>query len=1260
MVDPGVASRPGSILHVAPVTDLLRFLRQVRQSNLLSESQWELLQQSVSDAPLRTPGQVVGFLTSQGAVTEWQGEMLLAGRRHFTLGKYRLEGLLGTGAVGTVFLARQAGLERQVALKVLAPEVVRDKDLVARFQRETQSLAALNGPHLVTAFDAESQGDLHYLVMEYLPGEDLGKVLRRRQRLPLPLACECIRQALLGLQTAADAQLVHRDLKPGNLLLSRSPETGGPVVRILDFGLAKFRAELARTRPKSRDVSLVGDELTQHGVLLGTPDYMSPEQARETLAADIRSDLYSLGCTLYRLLTGEVPFPGEGTRAEIVRRVAGREREIIGQRAEIPDPLKPVLARFLAVDPRERYSNPREAARALEPFCTGARLDEEQFSPTSPVHQLAPPLMTETTWQLEEFFRQLDTTAETDLRGISASTTFGTWCRSLLRRRALWGAIALLSLGLAGLWLGRPSLTVVLPEDGSLQGEVQQEESRWQPSRLLVSGGGVWRVSPRAGVVQIRLSREGFEPIQAELEVGWFQSSEFRPEWQPTAAAVRRAEVDRIVAKLAQGPATPPREFVQVAEDYSRQIGGTAETRELAEALSRFPVRLDGLPWAASGLARLGGVGLGPAAAQVVQIVGSAERQAWNRAVALVGASDHPWVAAVSIDQTVQVWRTDDLSRQSAWVLPARPLSAGFLPGSGDLLVALDNGGAEIRDVTTGDRRQVLAGFSPPWTISADRGELWGVRSDSGEAPRLGAWDLQTGRLLREFPAGASRSVRSLHRLHTGHLVVEIEWGGVSVHEPLTGKPLVNWPRASSPLIDPGGQWLAVSAPVEDVQVYPTVDPLADEWNARFVFESAGAPLAFLPGANLLLTRSGSRVLWYHLANGQELRTILDVPALAIATGQPIGVIAADDSLAQWFRWDADTPNRRVINSPGPLRHLLAPPGSGQVWGAGERPGFEVWSGAGTNRVRRPSEWQWPATLDELGLQLACRQDDSIRIVDVVTGEVRQSLPRAVEEQEILSFSATGERLAVRGGWGVFRSSLEVWDLAKGAQVPLDNLPHGRVSALAWKPDDSALALAHDDRQVWIQDLRRGVSEALPCDLPALVRSIGFSADGAALAIGCEDRSNWYYDLVERRLEPLSGVVARVERWRFSRDGRLLLGVVNDRVLLYSVPRRKLLRSYTTVDVGVNDAAFSATSEELALATNGGRLELWDVAELKKGVPSRREVISLGPPGARLWEVRITPEGRHLVTLNGNSTVSVLRRGKPESEPADSPMQRRD
>jgi len=127
-----------------------------------------------------------------------------------------------------------------------------------------------------------------------------------------------------------------------------------------------------------------------------------------------------------------------------------------------------------------------------------------------------------------------------------------------------------------------------------------------------------------------------------------------------------------------------------------------------------------------------------------------------------------------------------------------------------------------------------------------------------------------------------------------------------------------------------------------------------------------------------------------------------------------------------------------------------------------------------------------------LGLQLACRQDDSIRIVDVVTGEVRQSLPRAVEEQEILSFSATGERLAVRGGWGVFRSSLEVWDLAKGAQVPLDNLPHGRVSALAWKPDDSALALAHDDRQVWIQDLRRGVSEALPCDLPALVRSIGF------------------------------------------------------------------------------------------------------------------------------------------------------------------------
>ena len=1238
---------------MAPVTDLLRFLRLVRQSHLLSESQWDRLQQSVSDVPLRTPAEVVECLISRGALTDWQAEMLLAGRRNFTLGKYRIEGLLGTGAVGTVFLARQTGLDRQVALKVLAHDVCQDEDLVARFQRETQSLAALNGPHLVTAFDAESQGDLHYLVMEYIPGDDLGKVLRQRHKLPVALACECIRQALLGLQTAAEAGLVHRDLKPGNLLLSRNPETGGPVVRILDFGLAKFRVELARSRPKARDISPGGDDLTQYGVLLGTPDYMSPEQARQTLSADIRSDLYSLGCTLFRLLTGEVPFPGERTRAEIVRRVAGREREMIEQRPEIPSGLKPVLARFLAVDPAARYPMPRDAARALEPFCAGARLEEGTQVSSSPFpSQIARPVL-ETLPQLEEFFRRLDATAEPDRRWSHAAPSILKWCRSLIARRDVWGAVAALCLMLSGLWLGRPSVMVVLPADESLQGRLQQGETHWSPPDSLLPGGGPWRVWPRAGEVELVLTREGFLPIRQEIRVGWFQSPVFEAEWQPDATAVRRGEVDRLVARLAAVPQNSSGDLRHAAEQYARQIGGTAETRDLATALARLAVPFDTLSFKTERLIRLGDVGLGPASRQVVQVVGNGERQAWNRAVALVASPDRPWVAGISIDQTVQVWRTDGLSRLSAWVLPARPLSAGFLPTSGNLLVALDNDQVEIRDALTGAVHLNLNGIRPPWALSPGGSELWGVRADPGETPRIGAWELPSGRLLREFSTGATRPVQSLQVLLTGHPVVETEWGGLTVHDPATGQAVVHWPRASGPLVDPRGEWLAVSEPVEDVLVYPTAAPLAKEWNASFSFESAGSPLAFLPDENLLLTRSGSRVISYELAHGQEVRTLLDVPPLAITTAPSGVVIAADDALPQWFRWEPGSVRRRELGSPGRLRHLLAPAGAGQIWGACDRPGFEVWNDSDNSRVVRNGEWLWPATLDEAGLRLACRQGNTIGIVDVATGETRVSLPHQVEEQEILSFSATGERLAVRGGWGVFRSSLEVWDLSTASKIPLGNLPQGRVSALAWKPDDSALALAHDDRQVWVLDLQQGGPESRTVELPSLVRAIEFSADGLSLAIACDDRTNWLYDLVEKRLDPLAGALARVERWRFSRDGRLLLGVVNDRVLLFSVPRLKLLRSYTVVDFGVNDAVFSMTSEEMALATNGGRLEIWNVSDLRKGVPSRREVVPLGPPGARLWEVRLTPEGRHLVTLNGNATVSVLRRIDTAAQTAD-------
>jgi tRNA A-37 threonylcarbamoyl transferase component Bud32 len=208
--------------------------------------------------------------------------------------RYRLLRLLGAGGMGTVWLAEHKMMRRQVALKVIRPEFLARADAAERFQREVQVAAHLHHPHIVAAHDAEQAGATHFLVMEYVAGESLAERLKRNGPLPVAEACRLARDVALGLQHAHKHGLVHRDIKPHNLMLAAEG-----VVKILDFGLAAF---------VSGSVPAAG--LTGVNMVVGTPDYIAPEQAEDARAADIRSDIYSLGCTLYEMLTGRVPFPG--------------------------------------------------------------------------------------------------------------------------------------------------------------------------------------------------------------------------------------------------------------------------------------------------------------------------------------------------------------------------------------------------------------------------------------------------------------------------------------------------------------------------------------------------------------------------------------------------------------------------------------------------------------------------------------------------------------------------------------------------------------------------------------------------------------------------------------------------------------------------------------------------------------------------------------------------------------------------------------
>jgi WD40 repeat protein/serine/threonine protein kinase len=311
------------------------------------------------------------------------------------LSKYQVLRLLGAGGMGTVYLADHRVMNRRVALKVIHARFTSNPTAVERFHREIQAASRLQHPNIVTAHDADQAGDVHFLVMEFVEGRTLAAHLREQGPLPIREACDYARQTALGLQHAHEKGMVHRDIKPDNLMLSPAGPDRGYVVKILDFGLARLGTPAetnAATCPAAdakpgfdpADVEHVNKEngtstepetdLTAAGVVMGTPDYMAPEQGADSRTADIRADIYSLGCTLYRMLTGKAPFAGRAGLVEKVRRHREEQaRPLRELRPEVPAALAAVVEKMLAKDPTARYQAPGEAAEALGPFAEPPR-----------------------------------------------------------------------------------------------------------------------------------------------------------------------------------------------------------------------------------------------------------------------------------------------------------------------------------------------------------------------------------------------------------------------------------------------------------------------------------------------------------------------------------------------------------------------------------------------------------------------------------------------------------------------------------------------------------------------------------------------------------------------------------------------------------------------------------------------------------------------------------------------------------------------
>ena len=289
-------------------------------------------------------------LVDAGLLTEWQSRKLLDGRgRGFFLGKYKLLDHVGTGGMSSVYLAEHVNMQRRVAIKVLPTNRVHDSSYLARFYREARAAAALDHPNIVHAYDIDNQGDTHYLVMEFVQGQDLQQMVKGQGALPYDTAADYIRQAADGLGHAHKVGLIHRDVKPANLLVDLNG-----VVKVLDLGLARFSDD------KQASLTIAHDEN-----VLGTADYLAPEQAINSHTVDIRADIYSLGCTLYFALTGHPPFP-DGTLAQrLMKHQTEEPASIAKERRDVPPELAAICRRMMAKSREKRYQTATDVSQAL-------------------------------------------------------------------------------------------------------------------------------------------------------------------------------------------------------------------------------------------------------------------------------------------------------------------------------------------------------------------------------------------------------------------------------------------------------------------------------------------------------------------------------------------------------------------------------------------------------------------------------------------------------------------------------------------------------------------------------------------------------------------------------------------------------------------------------------------------------------------------------------------------------------------------------